>query len=56
MTVAGVIQAAAPDWVESLVLHEFEDAMDTMAWGPIHRTPDGAAAHASSAVTAESAP
>ena len=33
VTVAGVIQAAP---VESLVLHEFEDAMDTMAWGPIH--------------------
>ena len=30
---AGVIQTAP---VESLVLHEFEDAMDTMAWGPIH--------------------
>ncbi|KRF49229.1 short-chain dehydrogenase [Terrabacter sp. Soil811] len=33
VTVAGVIQTAP---VESLVLHEFEDAMDTMAWGPIH--------------------
>ncbi|GGM93642.1 ketoacyl reductase [Terrabacter tumescens] len=33
VTVAGVIQAAP---LESLVMHEFEDAMDTMAWGPIH--------------------
>ena len=33
VTVAGVIQTAP---VESLALHEFEDAMDTMAWGPIH--------------------
>lgn len=33
LTVAGVIQAAPS---ESLALHEFEDAIDTMAWGPIH--------------------
>ncbi len=33
VTVAGVIQTAP---LESLVLHEFEDAMNTMAWGPIH--------------------
>lgn len=33
VTVAGIIQAAP---AESLVLHEFEDAMDTMAWGPIN--------------------
>ncbi|MEW1955483.1 SDR family NAD(P)-dependent oxidoreductase [Terrabacter sp. NPDC080008] len=33
VTVAGVIQAAP---AESLALHEFEDAIDTMAWGPIH--------------------
>lgn len=33
MTVAGVIQAAPS---ESLALHDFEDAIDTMAWGPIH--------------------
>ncbi|WP_374970367.1 SDR family NAD(P)-dependent oxidoreductase [Terrabacter sp. BE26] len=33
LTVAGVIQAAPS---ESLALHEFEDAMDTMAWGPIN--------------------
>ncbi|MGO4598918.1 SDR family NAD(P)-dependent oxidoreductase [Terrabacter sp. 2RAF25] len=33
VTVAGVIQAAP---AESLVLHEFEDAFDTMAWGPIN--------------------
>lgn len=33
VTVAGIIQTAP---LESLVLHEFEDAMDTMAWGPIH--------------------
>src|SRR5690242_5206754 len=33
VTVAGVIQTAP---LESLALHEFEDAMDTMAWGPIH--------------------
>lgn len=33
VTVAGIIQAAP---AESLVLHEFEDAIDTMAWGPIN--------------------
>ncbi len=33
VTVAGVIQSVP---AESLVLQEFEDAMDTMAWGPIH--------------------
>ena len=33
VTVAGIIQAAP---AESLVLQEFEDAMATMAWGPIH--------------------
>lgn len=33
VTVAGVIQAAP---AESLVLHDFEDAMETMAWGPIN--------------------
>jgi NAD(P)-dependent dehydrogenase (short-subunit alcohol dehydrogenase family) len=33
VTVAGIIQTAP---AESLVLHEFEDAIDTMAWGPIH--------------------
>jgi NAD(P)-dependent dehydrogenase (short-subunit alcohol dehydrogenase family) len=33
VTVAGIIQAAP---AESLVLQEFEDAIDTMAWGPIH--------------------
>lgn len=33
VTVAGVIQAAP---AESLVLHQFEDAIDTMAWGPIN--------------------
>lgn len=30
---AGIIQTAP---AESLVLHEFEDAIETMAWGPIH--------------------
>lgn len=33
LTVAGVIQTAP---AESLALHEFEDAIDTMAWGPIN--------------------
>ena len=33
VTVAGIIQAAP---LESLVLQEFEDALGTMAWGPIH--------------------
>jgi NAD(P)-dependent dehydrogenase (short-subunit alcohol dehydrogenase family) len=33
VTVAGIIQAAP---LESLVVQEFEDAMETMAWGPIH--------------------
>ncbi|KRB47764.1 SDR family oxidoreductase [Terrabacter sp. Root181] len=33
VTVAGIIQTAP---AESLVLHEFEDAIETMAWGPIH--------------------
>lgn len=33
VTVAGIIQAAP---AESLALHHFEDAIDTMAWGPIN--------------------
>ena len=33
ITVAGIIQAAP---AESLALHQFEDAIDTMAWGPIN--------------------
>jgi NAD(P)-dependent dehydrogenase (short-subunit alcohol dehydrogenase family) len=33
ITVAGIIQAAP---AESLALHEFGDAIDTMAWGPIN--------------------
>lgn len=33
VTVAGIIQVAP---LESLTLQHFEDAVDTMAWGPIH--------------------
>ncbi|GAB3870369.1 SDR family NAD(P)-dependent oxidoreductase [Terrabacter terrigena] len=33
LTVAGIIQVAP---AATLVLHEFEDAIDTMAWGPIN--------------------
>jgi len=33
MTVAGIIQVGP---VENLTLQQFEDALETMAWGPIH--------------------